>query len=121
MPVNLSIKNAPDDVVERLRQRAAKNHRSLQGELLAIIETATLTPKHSPAEILARIKGLGIETPANSVEIIRAARDGDYDLDAQPASMTPKQFLARVRELELRTASESVDMIRADRERDESR
>jgi hypothetical protein len=25
MPVNLSIKNAPDDVVQRLRERAAKN------------------------------------------------------------------------------------------------
>ena len=49
MPVNLSIKNAPDDVVQRLRERAARNHRSLQGELMAIIEeaarpTARLTP-----------------------------------------------------------------------------
>jgi len=40
MSVNLSIKNAPDDVVERLRQRAERHHRSLQGELLAIIEEA---------------------------------------------------------------------------------
>ena len=38
MPVNLSIKNAPDDVVSRLRERAARHHRSLQGELMAIIE-----------------------------------------------------------------------------------
>ena len=29
MPVNLSIKNVPDYVVERLRKRAARNHRSL--------------------------------------------------------------------------------------------
>jgi plasmid stability protein len=40
MPVNLSIKNAPDEVVQRLRERAARNHRSLQGELMAIIEEA---------------------------------------------------------------------------------
>lgn len=40
MPVNLSIKNAPDDVVERLRRRAERHRRSLQGELLAIIEDA---------------------------------------------------------------------------------
>lgn len=40
MSVNLSIKNAPDDIVRRLRQRAERNHRSLQGELMAIIETA---------------------------------------------------------------------------------
>ena len=38
MSVNLSIKNAPDDVVARLRERASRNHRSLQGELMAIIE-----------------------------------------------------------------------------------
>jgi hypothetical protein len=40
MPVNLSIKNAPDDVVRRLRQSEERHHRSLQGELLAIIEQA---------------------------------------------------------------------------------
>ena len=40
MPVNLSIKNAPDHVVRQLRERAARHHRSLQGELLAIIEAA---------------------------------------------------------------------------------
>ena len=39
MPVNLSIKNAPDEIVVRLKERAAKNHRSLQGEM-AIIEEA---------------------------------------------------------------------------------
>jgi plasmid stability protein len=50
MPVNLSIKNAPDDVVERLRRRAERHHRSLQGELLAIIEDAARPePEWSPA------------------------------------------------------------------------
>jgi plasmid stability protein len=38
--MNLSIKNVPDEVVERLRRRAARRRRSLQGELLAIIEEA---------------------------------------------------------------------------------
>jgi len=38
MPASLSIKNVPDDVVERLRARAARNRRSLQGELLDLIE-----------------------------------------------------------------------------------
>lgn len=38
--MNLSIKNVPEDVVRRLRQRAARRHRSLQGELLAIIDEA---------------------------------------------------------------------------------
>lgn len=37
---NISIKGVPDQWAEALRQRAARNHRSLQGELMAIIELA---------------------------------------------------------------------------------
>lgn len=40
MSVTLSIKQVPDDVAEKLRQRAARNHRSLQRELLALVEQA---------------------------------------------------------------------------------
>ena len=35
---NLSIKDVPEAWTEALRQRAARNHRSLQGELMAIVE-----------------------------------------------------------------------------------
>jgi plasmid stability protein len=34
---NLSIKDVPEAWAEALRQRAARNHRSLQGELMAIV------------------------------------------------------------------------------------
>ena len=76
MPVNLSIKNAPDSLVERLRLRAKRNHRSLQGELLAIIEAAahedqTLTP----SEVLAEVRRLGLRTPSEGAAIVRADRD----------------------------------------------
>ena len=37
---NLSIKDVPDALAERLRHRALCNHRSLQGELMAIVEAA---------------------------------------------------------------------------------
>ena len=37
---NISVKDVPDQWAEALRQRAARNHRSLQGELMAIIEAA---------------------------------------------------------------------------------
>lgn len=40
---NLSIKDVPEAWAEALRQRAARNHRSLQGELMAIIEQAVQT------------------------------------------------------------------------------
>ena len=38
--INLSIKGVPESVAEGLRRRAQRNHRSLQGELMAIIELA---------------------------------------------------------------------------------
>ena len=40
MSVNLSIKNVPDAMAERLRKRALANHRSLQGELMAMLDRA---------------------------------------------------------------------------------
>ena len=76
MSVNLSIKNAPDDVVERLRARAARNRRSLQGELLAIVEDAVRPScPRTASEVLAELRALGLETPAESAEFVRADRD----------------------------------------------
>jgi antitoxin FitA len=74
--MNISIKNVPDDLVLRLKERAARHHRSLQGELLQILEDAAQTRQRlTPAEVLARVRAMGISTPADSVEIIRADRD----------------------------------------------
>ncbi len=41
---NISIKDVPDQWAQTLRQRAARNHRSLQGELMAILEQAVQEP-----------------------------------------------------------------------------
>lgn len=76
MPVNLSIKNAPEDVVQRLRARAERHHRSLQGELMAIIEAAVREERPaSPAAILADVRRLGLNTPSEAAAIVRADRD----------------------------------------------
>ncbi|MBS0642280.1 MAG: Arc family DNA-binding protein [Acetobacteraceae bacterium] len=76
MPVNLSIKNAPDDVVQLLRERAERHHRSLQGELMAIIEAAVREERFSsPADVLAEVRRLGLSTPAEAAAIVRANRD----------------------------------------------
>jgi plasmid stability protein len=72
---DLSIKNVPNDVVERLRRRAERNHRSLQGELLAIIETAVREEQlATPREILDEVRKLGLKTPSETAAIIRADR-----------------------------------------------
>ena len=76
LPVNLSIENAQDEVVQRLRQRAERHHRSPQGELLAIIEEAVRPDRElSPADLLAEVRRLGLCTPSNSAAIIRADRE----------------------------------------------
>jgi plasmid stability protein len=76
MGVNLSIKNVPEEIAEKLRKRAARNHRSLQGELMAILEgsvteEAPLTPK----ELVERVRAIGLRTPQESVEFIREDRN----------------------------------------------
>lgn len=74
--MNLSIKNVPDEVVQRLRERAARRHRSLQGELLAIIEQAVHSEQElTPTELLAEVRGLGLHTSADSAAIVRGDRD----------------------------------------------
>ena len=77
MPITLSIKNAPDDVVQRLKDRAARHHRSLQGELMAIIEEAARGEERlTAADLLKEARRLKLATPSESAAIIRADRDG---------------------------------------------
>jgi len=76
MPVNLSIKNVPDELADRLRQRAAKYHRSLQGELMAILEESVGNERFlTPAELLKRVRSSGLKTPGESADFIRDDRD----------------------------------------------
>jgi antitoxin FitA len=79
MPVNLSIKNVPDDVAERLRQRAKRNHRSLQGELMSILEAEVGSGRQKDvSEIREEVRRLGIKSLDDSTALIRADRDRDY-------------------------------------------
>lgn len=76
MPVNLSIKNVPDDLAGRLRERARRHHRSLQGELRAMLEEHLALEGSVPADEAWRmIERLGLKTPAEATEMIRSERD----------------------------------------------
>jgi antitoxin FitA len=76
MPVNLSIKNVPDDIADTLRRRAARNRRSLQGELLALVEDAARREEINGVDrVVEAVKRLGITPRSESVAIIRADRD----------------------------------------------
>jgi antitoxin FitA len=75
--MNLSIKNVPEPTVRRLRERAARRHRSLQGELLDIVVAAAREePAADLAGLLAEIRELDLPRVNESVAMIRADRDG---------------------------------------------
>ena len=81
MPVKLSIQNAADGVVQHLRERAARNHRSLQGELTAIIEEAVKPGSTRPVtidEYCARLRALELSSRDEAAAIIRADRDAGH-------------------------------------------
>ena len=76
MPASLSIKNVPDAVVERLRARAARHRRSLQGELLDLVERAAdEVPTISARDVYERIRKLNLPAGERSTDIIRDMRD----------------------------------------------
>lgn len=73
--MSLSIKNVPDELVEGLRSRAKLNHRSLQNELLAILEETVAPERLSVDELYSEIDALGFTSPDESTRIIRELRD----------------------------------------------
>ena len=76
MSVNLSIKSVPRHLAEKLRKRAAKNHRSLQGELMAILEDSVAAEEVlTPMQFLTEIGKHGLNTPEESVKFVREDRN----------------------------------------------
>ncbi len=75
MPINVSLKNVPDEMVEKLRKRAKRHHRSLQGELLAILEDAIGPASLSLDQAESRLKELRFETRDESTSWLRELRD----------------------------------------------
>jgi hypothetical protein len=74
--MDLSIKGVPEDQVRRLRERAKANHRSLQGELRALIDEVTGTPRSLTVdEIVAKVSQLGLVRRDEAARLIREDRD----------------------------------------------
>jgi hypothetical protein len=102
MPITITIKQVPERLARKLRARALGNHRSLQRELMVILEeavaepyavqerytrpydvkprTSTKTaPTHGPRmtlrELWARSRELGAASAGESTQIVRKLRD----------------------------------------------
>lgn len=54
----ITIKNIPDDLYKELKERAARNRRSINNELITLIEQAFQSYRPSPEEIEAEARRL---------------------------------------------------------------
>ena len=79
---NLSIKDVPEAWAESLRQRATRNHRSLQGELMAIIEQA----------VTAGVDADALEETCQILTVCRCARSRIAD---KAASWVTTEWVTR--------------------------
>ncbi|GBD32963.1 hypothetical protein HRbin33_01939 [bacterium HR33] len=75
MPVSLSLKNVPDELVAELRARARRHHRSLQGELMAILEEAVRRRPLTLAELSREVREMGLRTASEAEAMVREIRD----------------------------------------------
>ena len=73
---SLSIKNVSGETLRGLRARADRNHRSLQQELLAIVESAAFADSELTVDDLAQhVSDLGLSTSVDLTAWIRELRD----------------------------------------------
>lgn len=101
LPVTLTIKQVPERLAQKLRQRAAASHRSLQGELMAILEDATSEPR-----------AMEPQAPAYSVKRQPKARK----VATHGRRLSLRELWERSRRLGSKSASESTAIVRQQRD-----
>lgn len=110
----LTIKDVPEPLAERLRQRAARNHRSLQGELMSIIEQAAHPAPDAGPALTAMAHAPAIGSRATVV---------GYDRRGQPITRQGWKTIEQIHaELKAKypepidSGPSSIELIRADRD-----
>ena len=105
MSQTLTIRNVPDALARRLKTRAERNHRSLQGEVMAILvhASAANTAEQTAAPYRASLNESGAKTTAP--ETAPAA-------GAVGKKLTIAEIWERGKRLGLSSPNESVRMVR---------
>jgi plasmid stability protein len=67
---NLSIKNVPESLLAKLRERAARHHRSIQGELMALLASAVEPAAQVPDDVAPREAPQGRRSGTRHIEEI---------------------------------------------------
>ena len=76
---NITVKNIPDAIYERLKESAETNHRSLNSEIIACLEGTTATRPLDIEDFLARAREVRAKTKGprlTTAELIRARDRG---------------------------------------------
>ena len=79
MPTTLTLKGIPDELYERLKESAGANHRSLNSEVLARLESQLVPQRISALEHLAAIRAVRARLTATTFdhrEVDRIKRQG---------------------------------------------
>lgn len=79
MPMNMSVSDIPDELYERLKMSAKRNHRSVSNEAIACLETATLNLLISRSEHLESIRRITSKQDLQknaTIDIDEAKREG---------------------------------------------
>ncbi len=74
----ITVKNIPEDVYERLKEQAKRNRRSINSEIITLMERAVMSYRIDPEEILesARVIRESLNFVATEEEINRAKNEG---------------------------------------------
>ena len=107
MSQTLTIRNVPDSLARKLKTRAERNHRSLQGEVMAILVQASAadTAEQAAAPYRASLTGRGAKTAVPET----APRP---DAGAVGKKLTIEEIWERGKRLGLSGPNESARMVR---------
>ncbi len=78
MAMNFTVKNIPEDLYQKVKDRAERNQRSVNGEIISILAAATTSKRVPVEEILVRARALRERTRGVLTDefIERAKREG---------------------------------------------
>jgi len=76
MPTNITIRDIPDDIYERIKRRAALHHRSINSELIVSLERSVKAHRRDPSQIINKAKKLKKQAKGSlSIDEIQSAID----------------------------------------------
>ncbi|MEX0773891.1 MAG: Arc family DNA-binding protein [Balneolales bacterium] len=76
MPTNITIRDIPDDIYEKIKRQANQHHRSINSEVIVYLKRIVQSHRRDPKQIIARAKKLKQKAKGSlSMEEIREAID----------------------------------------------